>query len=762
MGMERYVLSVNWLVFRNFVAMKQIILRHHAEPDGSNPTITVLYQDPTTFHQDSVGPLPFMLAYSDEDRGLLRWYLEEYLMCPLAVYRDRAIRAEERMEKLGGELFEAVFKDRDAYNLYVNVRNILSETRIVVQANTAAGIALPWELIRDPGMDYGDLAYQAHSFVRGEPNIRNARAHVPQGSVLNILLAISRPDDENDVAFQSVARHLLDAFENQPGRVNIEVLRPATFAELSKRLQEKPGHYHVFHFDGHGTFQGVPAHGTMQYNRQGVGGKLYFEDGLETGNEWDGLISGARLGQALAAAKVPIVLLNACQSGMTDPESELMSLGNELLQSGACAVVAMSYSVYVQTAAAFMKSLYERLRAGDDLAGAHKKAVASLKDKPQRRSALGTDELLQDWVVPVLFESVSVTPLAKPAAGSSTAAEVASEEFGVPDPPVYGFHGRDNVTLRLERVFQHNTVALLRGMAGVGKTTTAAAFARWWARTGALEGPVFFFSFEYHKTLSAVVGEIGRAYHGMLKSNGIEWEHLSPQRQRRCVLDLLTQIPCFVIFDNFEPVSGFPTGTPSVWTTEEQDELREFLAELTRRKAASKVLITSRREMEPTLPPCPHVPLGGLPRHEALEMAGAILTRHGLAPAKIRQLPAFDDLLKFLNGNPLLLREIIPILADGTRPEVLLARLQMGTVALTMSDTTKQGRDTSLTASLSYRVESLSDIDTARLSIVGLFQGFVDATILSWISAEDDAPPNFERCFWMTGYAFSPLPPNSG
>ncbi|WP_309714514.1 CHAT domain-containing protein [Armatimonas sp.] len=725
--------------------MKQLVLRHHAEPDGTNPTITVIYQDPTTFQQETVGPFPFVLDFSDESRERLRWYLEEYLQCPLAVYRERALQAEAQMETLSAGLFEAVFKERAAYDLYRNVRDTLSETRIVVQANTSGGIALPWELIRDPGLTYGELAYQAHSFVRGEPNIPNTVAPPPQGSALNILLAISRPDDEKDVAFQSVARHLLEAFENQAGRVNIEVLRPATFTELARRLQEKPNHYHVFHFDGHGTFQGAPAHSSLLYQREGLGGKLYFEDGLASGQEEDGLISGERLGRVLAQAKVPIVLLNACQSGMVDPGSELVSLGNELLRSGACGVVAMSYSVYVQTAAAFMKSLYERLRAGDDLAGAHKKAVAALKDNPRRKSALGTDENLQDWVVPVLFERVAVTPLTKTASSSGTGSETTNEtaEFALPKPPEYGFHGRDTITLKLERAFQNNTVALLWGMAGVGKTTTATAFARWRARTGALEGPVFFFSFEHHKTLAAVIGEIGRAYHKRWKARGEEWEHYDEGKKREEVVALLTQIPCFVIFDNFEPVSGFPTGTPSVWTDTEQAELKEFLSDLITRKAASKVLVTSRRKAEPVVPACPVVPLGGLPRHEALEMAGAILTRHGLNQVAIKKLPSFDKLLTFLNGNPLALQVMLPVLADGTRPDVLLTRLQAGTLNLPESDTTEQGRDKSLTASLTYRLESMSTIDIARLSIVGLFQGFVSVINLAQISSATSIPKEF-------------------
>jgi hypothetical protein len=37
------------------------------------------------------------------------------------------------------------------------------------------------------------------------------------------------------------------------------VLRPPTFEQLTRVLTDKPGHYHVLHFDGHGTFPRAAA-----------------------------------------------------------------------------------------------------------------------------------------------------------------------------------------------------------------------------------------------------------------------------------------------------------------------------------------------------------------------------------------------------------------------------------------------------------------------------------------------------------------------
>ena len=53
------------------------------------------------------------------------------------------------------------------------------------------------------------------------------------------------------------------------------------------------------------------------------------------------------------------------------------------------------------------------------------------------------------------------------------------------------------------------------------------------------------------------------------------------RRRRNIALTILQQVPCLLIWDNFEPVAGFPKGTPSDWTADEQQELRKFLRDLT-------------------------------------------------------------------------------------------------------------------------------------------------------------------------------------
>ncbi len=62
-------------------------------------------------------------------------------------------------------------------------------------------------------------------------------------------------------------------------------------------------------------------------------------------------------------------------------------------------------------------------------------------------------------------------------------------------------------------------------------------------------------------------------------------------------MQLLRQIPVLWIWDNVEPVAGFPAGTESQWTAEEQAELADFLKQIKLDRATkAKILLTSRRD----------------------------------------------------------------------------------------------------------------------------------------------------------------------
>ena len=75
------------------------------------------------------------------------------------------------------------------------------------------------------------------------------------------------------------------------------------------------------------------------------------------------LVGASKVAAVLAEGRVPVAVLNACQSGAVGKELEA-SVATALLKAGCAAVVAMAYSVYAVAAAEFMAAFYETLFTG--------------------------------------------------------------------------------------------------------------------------------------------------------------------------------------------------------------------------------------------------------------------------------------------------------------------------------------------------------------------------------------------------------------
>ncbi len=713
--------------------MQELTIHHIPANEQFGARVRVSYRSPDGA-QAQEQETDFGFTVTEQQRSEIQWYLEEYLIYPWGEFEKRAQGVEKLMVQLGTELFDTVFSTGGTRKLYARVEDNLPNTRIIIHANDPEGIALPWELMRDSAHEeYGDLARLAYAFARSQPNLLFQPPSTPTDvEKFNILMIICRPGGpEGDVPFQSVARPLLELFRDHRDRIRLDILRPPTFEQLARVLNDKPNFYHVLHFDGHGAFpQGAGTHGLLLFEGE---------------NDEPRRVTGAELGSLLAGKGLPVVLLNACQSGMTHPEAIYPSVGNELLKAGTRGVVAMAYSVYVQSAVRFMARLYESLVRGEELARAVAVARDDLRSHPQRHSPIGEIEL-QDWIVPVLFEAAPVKATSKPLGELRLNPNILKDKqaeagalVDLPEPPAFGFVGRDGVTLDLERAFRTETIVLLEGMAGVGKTEMAAGFARWWAETGALDGPSFFFRFEHYLPLAQVCDRVGQIFGEIIRQQlNREWHLLNPDQKREIALSVLKQVPCMLIWDNFEPVAGFPAGTQSAWKPEEQKELRDFLSDL--RGGRTRVLITSRRDEQwlGNIYRC--VPLGGLKLTEAQELAVRILKRAGLNPQQIKSLPQYNELLKYLRGNPLAIQAILPEL-KRTRPDTLLQSLRSGEVKLSADDPA-QGRERSLSASLNYRLDALDPQLRQHLGVLALFQGFVNADVLAGICQHIDGAPD--------------------
>src|SRR5262249_14529991 len=147
-------------------------------------------------------------------------------------------------------------------------------------------------------------------------------------------------------------------------------------------------------------------------------------------------------------------------------------------------------SVYVVTAAKFVADLYTALLGGRSLGDAVTAGRRQLAAQPNR--AIAFDPLpLQDWTVPVVYESAPLTLFpTRPGEPVLSLDNGKPPQRGrlteVPRPPDAGFFGRDETLLALDRAFDRHQIVVLHAYAGQGKTTTAAEFARWYHTTGGL------------------------------------------------------------------------------------------------------------------------------------------------------------------------------------------------------------------------------------------------------------------------------------
>jgi hypothetical protein len=174
--------------------------------------------------------------------------------------------------------------------------------------------------------------------------------------------------------------------------------------------------------------------------------------------------------------------------------------------------------------------------------------------------------------------------------------EAAGPDYGdLPRRPDAGFVGRDETLLALDRAFDSAKVVLLHAYAGSGNTATAAEFARWYMQTGGSEGPVLFTCFETKHTLGQIIDQLGRCLEPLPKDEGIQWAAIiDAEERRRQALRILSRADLFWIWDNLEPDAGFPAGSQSAWSPQEQAELADFLRDAS--EGGAKFLLTSRRD----------------------------------------------------------------------------------------------------------------------------------------------------------------------
>ncbi|MET7687880.1 CHAT domain-containing protein [Streptomyces sp. NPDC005483] len=679
----------------------------------------------------------------------LRWYLERYLRLPTAVYGERGARIAAELPRWGEAIFSAVFATRPAQDAYVAARTRGGPVEIALLSRSAEQLGRPWELMAAPGRGV-PVALDGVAVTRTLQSDGMAEVFDVPGTRLRVLMVISRPGGTNDVGYQMIARPLLRRLEAVRGNVELVVLRPPTLDQLREvldgaRAAGKP--FQVVHFDGHGVFGTLPTSGgpggwgTQMYATPGPHGMLAFE---KPGGGSD-LIEAGRVARVLAGAKVPLVVLNACQSAQLGTQVEA-AVATRLLAEGCASVVAMAYSVYAVAAAEFMTAFYERLFAGDRVTDAVSAGRAQLTLNALRPSLKGMLPLA-DWMVPVLYtRSEARFPDLHTARESAEEigdilTRIREEAEGTPDQghdlePVGEFVGRDADFYTLDVAARLQHVVVVHGPGGTGKTELAKAFGRWWRDTGGVGRPewVLWHSFEPGVAsfgLDGVVTSLG------LRVFGTDFARLDTEERQAAVEELLAKHRLLLIWDNFESVREMPDpgrATPPL-SQPEQDRMRAFLSRVAE-GSNSAIVITSRTPETWLGTTIRRIPVGGLTRDDATAYAQQLLEPYPDAQPS-RQSPAFADLVQWLDGHPLSMKLTLPRLATTTARQ-LLEDLQ-GITALPENQDSGD-RHTSLAASIAYSFQHLSPDDQQALTILSLFHDVADADVLGTFSKSQETP----------------------
>jgi len=693
----------------------------------------------------------FDVAFGPKEFDELRWYLEEYLYAPYGAYGEHGIEIEQRLQRWGEELFESLFGEgKPGRPAYLRTRAAEVPPELLIRSDTPQFLGLPWELIKDPAQPTPlALDFAALDRTLATPGPAWSKFSAPS-DVLRVLIVIARPDGLDDVRYRMIARPLLDLLDALNGEVVIDVLRPPTLEMLDSRLRaatEARRPYHVVHFDGHGTFAS-----------EGPGrncGYLLFEN--EHGGEHPVPVNV--FAPVLRYARVPLIVLNACRSGMQGDNGTEDAIATRLSDDGASSVVSMAYSVNVDAAAEFMAAFYQALFDGKSVSEAVSAGRRRLHRQPLRPSPKGRLPL-QDWIVPVHYARAPVSLPAlvraaqpdlpsldtlldakrrpgQPYAGSSrNAAEAALQAVGK-------FVGRDEAFFSLERALRTQHVVVVHGFGGTGKTELAKGFARWWQMSGALGNTdwVFFHSFEPGMAafgLDRVLSEIGSSLYPdfMAKTSG-------PQQRRDIILQLVRTQRMLLIWDNFESVFSMPDQSRATPPMDEEERalMHSFLLDVAQ-NAQSGIIITSRSDepwLGPDRNPIRRLRLVGLARDEAVELADALLEPYPNSRAW-REHPDFEALLEWVDGHPLSLRLLLPQL-EHKHPSTLLAEIRgMGNLPEGYAG---PDRLHSLSVSIKYSLDHLARSMHDRLPALSLFEGVVDCVVLSAFSDDPAVPAPF-------------------
>lgn len=657
--------------------MTVIRLRELTQGDNGDFLIRVSFDDGAEYQVTVTDPADEVIENN------ISWYFEEHLRYPF-LDKDKEQDAVSQIAEYGQSLFRQVFGGEASHD-YRNLKAESFDACCIEISGSAALHRLHWEALGDPDLSTPlsvrmPLARRASD----QPSRFALRKDLP---TLNILVVTARPDGPHDIGYRTISRPLIDAVRTAGLPVTVEQVRPGTWQALRDHLlsaaeRRGSGWYHVIHLDMHGAFSeheplaAGRQSGRLQFSPglfsdfRGQRGFLYFETDQDNQAE---PIPAEALGDLLEEHRVPVAILNACQSAMQS--SSEAGLAQRLAEAGVPIALGMAYSVTVSAAERAMPVLYQRIVNGDELAMAVTAARRELRDHRARRAYFGHELELEDWVLPVMFRQRSLRIQLRDMTAEEYERFHERQASVADEPPTeYGFVGRDLDIQAIEHELlagQGSNELLIQGMAGAGKSSLLNHLAWWWQRTNLVEH-VFPFTYEERAwTSNQIVREIRQRL--MSPADNARSDSLSEDAQAGQVAGLLRANRHLLILDNAESITATPAAIPHSLDAVEQEKLKRLLARL---RGGRTLILLGSRESEKWLTTAQGpgtYSLSGLDGQAASLLVDKILDKYGatrwLGDELERQ--ALEEVVTLLGGYPLPLTVVLPVLASAPPSEVL-------------------------------------------------------------------------------------------
>jgi hypothetical protein len=676
--------------------MEVIRIHERAEmPDGWSAVVS--------FNYGAEYPITVRNPFTEAEEQQLEWYFEQHPQSPFT-RQAKAATAAASITFYGEALFKQVFEENS--DLIYPYRSLVQQGLYSLQVEIAGSPkfhALHWEVLKDPRF-HQPLAVQA-TILRKNMTPPPVQALIRPSPTINLLIVTARSADKEEVSYRTISRPLMETLRDKDVPTQIDMLRPGTYRALENHLRHSAdthgeGYYHLIHFDMHGiacsyaqlqeanlqrqkkgktSFQFAQRYGRTDIQPyEGVRAFLYFDS--EGDDQYD-LLEATELANLLTKHRVPIIILNACQSGKQVGDSET-SLGSHLMLAGVQQALAMGYSLNVRAAQLLMSTLYEVLFQSYDLSVAVRQARIELYNDKKRTALLEEEIDLEDWVLPVVYQNHAIKLSIRnftPEERNAYYERKAEEQNYTYDAPRYGFVGRDRDILQIEkRLLTRRKILLIRGISSVGKTTLLKHLATWWSSTGFVQR-VFYFGYDEKSwTLQQILIDIAQKLYGLRYYT--DFQPLSLAAQQAMLIQSLRAQQNLLILDNLQSITEANFVIQPTLLQEERTALQGFL---TRLVSGHTLIILGSRAGEDWLARGTFdnnvYDLPGLDAEAASTLANRIMLRYNVT--KYREDENLQKLIKMLDGSPSALEVMLAKLARQS-PTEILAALQAGDISI--------------------------------------------------------------------------------